>query len=120
MAQEPIEDDRGDHLIAEDLAPIYEAGPRQLADHLIVDQGLKAKIEIAPAYSTREASPRKTQLVSTPMPALPFGLQSLGEKLPVAELALCRLLADRIELSAGMFHAELFEETYEPHKPTSS
>src|SRR5690606_42065887 len=92
------------------LRPFDEAQSRQLAHDLAIEAGLEAEVELVERLHPWQPSLSEPGLDALEVAALPLGVQRLGEKLPVAELAFGRLLADRVELSAEVLQAQLLQQ----------
>jgi hypothetical protein len=92
------------------FSPANEAEPCQLPDDFPVDAGLEGKIKLLQGLQPREAGQLQACLDRLAVSASPFSLQSFAEEVPVTEVLLARLFAQRIELREQMFHFQLFQQ----------
>src|SRR5215831_10899609 len=102
------------------LGALDEAETSQLADLLAIDRRLKVEIELLQALHPGEPGELEAALHPALVPAAPLGLEGLGEKALVVEIALGRVLADPIELVEEVLHLHALEEAGQLHVVTSS
>src|SRR5215831_5067009 len=97
------------------LGALDEAETSQLADLLAIDRRLKVEIELLQALHPGEPGELEAALHPALVPAAPLGLEGLGEKALVVEVALGRVLADPIELGEEVLHLHALEEAGQLH-----
>jgi hypothetical protein len=102
------------------VSPFHEAQSGQFPDLAPIETGLKFEIELFQGLDPGKAGLPQPGFDAPLVASLPLDLQSPGEETLEIQLALRRLLADRIQLGFQMIHFQFFEQGHQLHDDASS
>src|SRR5262249_60010068 len=98
----------------------HDAEAAQCAHQLAIDRGRETEVELLKRLDVRKTTQAQTPSHPFDPPPLPLGAERLGQKLPVIEFALGRLLAQGVELGGQMVELQFAAQVIQLHRPSSS